>query len=192
MVIDDNNEVKSIDKFAINGVEEFKERITLLIEKENPQQLQRSGANDNTSYPVIFDGDIKGLNSDEIILSSDKTEITFPANKAIRISGYLGLLGEMIDGSGTGKPAYITSEFKLKEGGTGELIFSSRGYVESTSEGYDDGGVTFPVIFFLTGSEGATVSLYARYAGTQASSLGYLAGKPTATRIGTYIIVEEL
>jgi len=182
------NEVKAIDKLSITGVEEFKTRITVLLQKSSPQLFPTRGGD---NY-VTFDGDISGLQTTEVVLNGDKNQISFPANKVIKITGYLGLLGKNADGSGTANPGYIVSEFE-KVGNGGTVIFSSKGYVESPGEKYDDGGVTFPILLLETGTSGATVQLKALYGGTDSGSTTYyLAGKASDSLVGTYIIIEEL
>ncbi len=189
LVLDSNtNEVKAIDKLSITGVEEFKTRITVLLEKSAPQLFPTRGG---TNY-VIFDGNLSGVQTTKVVLNSDKNQITVPANKVIKITGYLGLLGKNIDGSSTSNPGYIVSEFE-KVGSEGTVIFSSKGYVESPGERYDDGGVTFPIILLDTGTTGATIQLRALYGGQDSGATTYyLAGAPSESLVGTYIIIEEL
>lgn len=178
--------IEAVEKGSLTGIEEVKQRIFALISRGSPQFLPIKG----TEYPVEFNGEISGINTSNITLSSDKTELKFPPNKIIKIKGNIGILYQS-PSKQKGYPAYITSKFVPV--GDVQIYYASDGFSESSTETYDDGGVTDPIVLFFTGPNGGGVKLMARYGGTTAGSSGYyLAGKPSSTTVGTYITIEEL
>ena len=188
LTVDDNQIVKKIPitTFGSGGTDVVDSRIYAIIPKNTAQYFQTNG----TNYNVKFDGTITGINISNISVSSDQTSINFPANKAFKVTGMIGVKGKT--GAVTsGNPAYITSKFVAGTGST--LVISTQGYSESSTERYDDGGVTNPIIIFTTGDSGGSIQLSARFAGGDAGTTGYyLAGQPTDSSIGTYFIIEEL
>lgn len=142
---------------------------------------------------MIFDGILDGVNTTGVItLSPDKTSLIFPANKAFKITGMIGIRGTDPSSSNTA-PAYITSKFEVDDPTKARKLISTQGYTESSTEAFDDGGVSNPIIIFTTGTTGGSVYLNARYSGSSAPANNYyLAGAPTATSLGTYFIIEEL
>ncbi|WP_267740342.1 hypothetical protein [Myroides injenensis] len=191
LMIDENNVVRKVDFKYItsnSGNTAVKQRTYALISKREPQFLEKRGSD----YDVIFDGDKKGINIGQLRFNSNFTEIIFPPNKAYKATGMIGVRGATASGAGSSNAGYITSQFLLTGDGS-DTIFSSLGYTESSTEGYDDGGVTQPIIIFLTGDNGGTLSLKVRYGGQNSGDSGYyLAGQSQRNSVGTYIFIEEL
>lgn len=188
LAIDGNQIVKKVSVTSLGGgANVVKNRIYAIVPKNADQELTTRG----TNYDVTFDGEISGINTSSLSVSSDQTSINFPANKAFKVTGMVGIRGRKNGSASQGNPGYITSKFVAGTGST--LIISTQGYSESSTEGYDDGGVTNPIIIFTTGTSGGSIQLLARYGGGDSGTSGYyLAGAPTNTSIGTYFIIEEL
>ncbi|EHQ44219.1 hypothetical protein [Myroides odoratus] len=169
------------------AIVEVEGKIFLVINKRDTQKLTVKG----TMYNVQFDGSIEGINTDKVQISTNKEELIFAPNRVFRITGAIGVRGASSNGLGSNKPGYITSEFNLISGG--RVLVSTKGYTESSTEGYDDGGVTQPVMIFTSDAAGAHLNLKVRYGGSAAGNDGYyLAGEATTSSVGTYILVEEL
>lgn len=198
LVIDNENVIKSIQKLDITGV---LDKIIVLIEKDELQLLESKGV--GNQYSIVFDGNKSGANKEEISLSTDKTKIIFPSNKAFKVTGYPGIIGKSANGSGESNPTYLISSFDLSNG---EEIFSSQGYIQSASERQDDGGVLFPTITFITNNSDTIkteLSLKVFFGGVNSPSEVYLAGKPGVSTLpnfpgednaylpGTYLTIEE-
>jgi len=162
-------------------------KIFLVINKKDTQKLAVKG----TMYNVQFDGAKQGINNDKVQISANKEELVFAPNRVFRITGAIGVRGASSNGQGSTSPGYITSEFNLINGG--RTLVSTKGYTESSTEGYDDGGVTQPVMIFTSEAAGARLNLKVRYGGSAAGNDGYyLAGEATTSSVGTYILIEEL
>lgn len=189
LIIDSDNIIKKIskDKLLDNNVGEVYKKIYSIVSKNLTQKLNAPGID----YKVIFDGNVSGINVNQLDLSSQQTEIKFPANKVFKITGMIGLRGADSAGMSQDKAGYITSQF---EGDSNiNVIFSSLGYTESSTEKFSDGGVTQPIILFSTGQNGGNVWLNVRYGGQDAPANGfYLGGEAKRNSLGTYIIVEEV
>lgn len=100
-------------------------------------------------------------------------------------------------GQGT-NPTYIGTRFALVQNGVpdfSKLPLSSWGYVESSTEVYDDGGASNPVCILNTGDSGALVRLIANgplnNRNTTMAGSTPLSNKAIYT-IGTYLTIEEL
>ena len=172
-----------VDQTIVN----VESKIFLVIDKKDTQKLTVKG----TMYNVQFDGTKQGINSDKVQISTNKEELIFAPNKVFRITGAIGVRGSSSNGLGSNSPGYITSEFNLINGG--RVLVSTKGYTESSTEGYDDGGVTQPIMIFTSEAAGARLNLKVRYGGSAAGNDGYyLAGQPTPSSVGTYILIEEL
>ena len=174
------------DKLSSGDPEAIKKKIFAVFSKRGVQTLSSKGID----YNLIYDGTITGINTDKVSLNSAKDRINLPPNKTFKITGYIGIRGSA--GGGNNNPGYVTSLFSA--GGNAEAIVITQGYTESSTEKYDDGGMTPPIIILTTGSTGDSfVELKVRYGGTDAGNSGYnLSGAPNRTTIGTYILLEEL
>jgi hypothetical protein len=197
LVLDDNNIVSYSDITDITGIED---KITVLINKENPQLLNSLG----TNTLITFSGIKEGLNSDAITFNIANNEIELPANKAIRVTGYPSLLGTKISNAttnlnisdyGNTNPGYLTSFFEFNSS-TGRKLYENVGYLQSAGLKTEIGGVIYPTITFLTGESGATIKFYVNYRLMRniPSSVPsfYLAGAATDFLPGTFLIIEEL
>ncbi|MEK6494805.1 hypothetical protein [Myroides odoratimimus] len=168
-------------------VVEIESKVYLVINKKDAQKLNTGG----TTYNAKFDGAVEGINKEKIKISSNQEEIIFPPNKVFRVTGAIGVRGANASGIGTSNPGYITSEFQIISGG--KSLVSTKGYTESSTETFDDGGVTQPVMILTSNEDGARLNLKVRYGGGQSGTNGYyLAGQATNSTVGTYILIEEL
>ncbi|WP_261510923.1 hypothetical protein [Chryseobacterium paludis] len=172
------NKIKSNDHTAINS------KVIVLVNKRSPQRL----AVRDTDYNVTYDGPITGINTNLITLNSAKDRINLPSNRNFKITGYIGVKGSTNTGSTT-SPGYISTLFQA--GGDVTTIVSTRGYSESSTETWDDGGVTPPSIILSTGANPSYVELKVRY-GSGSTSNYWLSGAATQATVGTYLLIEEL
>jgi len=166
------------------------DRIYTIINKNERQRLPVRA----TYYPVTLDGEVNGVNHEKLAISSDKTRIILPANKTLKISGSIGIIGATASPSQE-SPAYIVSQFDLENinNDGSQLLVRTIGYTESSTERYDDGGVSMPIIIVRTGSVGANVTLRVKYGGGNSPANGYyIGGEPSETTLGSYILVEEI
>lgn len=191
LTVDKNNIVKKIDKKLLESKETILENsIYGLLKKGANQILSRK----NVDYPVLFKGSFSGINTKNISVNQTNGELEFPANKVFKVTGTINVRGSG-SGGGQGKPGYITSMFEIINGNINgnKLIFSTLGFTESSTETFDDGGTSQPLILFKTGPAGAKIRLLAQYGGSTASAENYyLAGDANRTSVGSYIIIEEL
>lgn len=140
-------------------------------------------------------GEIKGINIEDNITflenGDDKYRIKFPANKVFKITGSIGLRGS-VDSSGENHPLYIFTKFVLDD--PLNVIIKTEGYTESSTERFDDGGQSNPMIIFKTGSDGNIISMSASYGGmnSKLTNGAYIAGAPTSQSIGSYLVIEEM
>ncbi|MDL1912962.1 MAG: hypothetical protein FDW93_00300 [Bergeyella sp.] len=170
-------------------VDKVKSRVIAVVQKGKDQLIREK----NTYVDYVFEGNISGINTDGIKFNSDKTEIILPADKAFKIKGFLGIRGRKPESSSTGTPGYITCDFYTKEENKTNIIITTMGYTESSTEKFDDGGQTRPIVILITGKEGGSIRLRARYGGRDAGDSGYyIAGRPLATSLGSYLLIEEL
>lgn len=166
------------------------DRIYTIINKNERQRLAVRA----TYYPVTLDGDVNGVNHEKLAISTDKTRIILPPNKTLKISGSIGIIGATASPS-QDSPAYIVSQFDLENinNDGSQLLVRTIGYTESSTERYDDGGVSMPIIIVRTGSVGANVMLRVKYGGGNSPANGYyIGGESSETTIGSYILVEEI
>ncbi|MEJ5052658.1 hypothetical protein [Sphingobacterium sp. MYb382] len=166
------------------------DRIYSIINKNARQRL----ATKSTYYPMILDGAVNGVNNEKLTISADKTRIQLPPNKTLKISGSIGIIGAN-ETPTTTNAAYIVSQFDLENihNDGSQLLVRTIGYTESSTERYDDGGVSMPIIIVRTGNIGANVFLRVKYDGSDAPANGYyIGGEPGETTIGSYILVEEI
>lgn len=197
LVLDENNIVSYSNIVDITGIED---KITVLINKDNPQILNSLG----TNTLISFSGMKQGLNSDVITFNQDNNEILFPPNKAIRVTGYPSILGTKVSNSTTNllisdygdvNPGYLTSFFEFNSL-TGEKLYENVGYLQSAGLTTEIGGVIYPTIIFLTGESGASIKFYVNYRLMRniPSNIPsfYLAGAATDFLPGTFLIIEEL
>ncbi|MBT2621836.1 hypothetical protein [Chryseobacterium sp. ISL-6] len=174
------NKIKSNDQAAINS------KVIVVASRYNPQRL----AVKDTDYNVTFDGPnpMSGLNSNLITLNGAKDRINLPPNRNFKITGYIGVKGSSNTGSTT-NPGYITTLFQA--GGDATTIVSTLGYTESSTETWDDGGVTPPIIMLSTGPNPSYVELKVRYGGGSASNY-WISGSASRSGVGSYLLIEEL
>ncbi|WP_261510924.1 hypothetical protein [Chryseobacterium paludis] len=171
------NKIKSNDHTAINS------KVIILVNRSEPQRL----AVRDTEYNVTYDGSITGINTNLITLNSAKDRINLPPNRNFKITGYIGVKGSQSTAS-KNAPGYISTLFQA--GGDAKTIVSTRGYTESSTETWDDGGVTPPIIILSTGANPSYVELKARFGSSAASY--WLSGAATTDTVGTYLLIEEL
>jgi len=165
-------------------------RIYAIINKDARQRLPLR----NTYYNLLLDGTISGVNSNKINVSSDKTTLILPANKTLKISGSIGIIGAT-EAPTTTNAAYIVSNFDLEDinNGGSQTLVKTIGYTESSTERYDDGGVSVPIIIVRTGTSGANVHLKVKYSGSDSPPNGYyVGGAPGESTLGSYILIEEI
>lgn len=183
----DNGVIQKVrtDKLSSGDPEAIKKKTFAVISKSGTQLLSVKG----TDYNLIYDGTITGINTDKLSLNSAKDRINLPPNKTFKITGYIGIRSS---NAGTTNPGYVTSLFST--GGNAEAIVTTMGYTESSTEKFDDGGMTPPIIILTTGKTGDSfVELKIRYGGTDSGNSGYnVSGAPNRTTVGTYILLEEL
>ncbi|MDC8103680.1 hypothetical protein MTQ00_03930 [Chryseobacterium sp. B21-037] len=186
---DDNGIVQkvNVEKLSDSNPEVIRRKIYAVLSKNSSQFLTTKG----TDYNLTYDGVVSGINTDHLYFNSQKDRINLPPNKTFKITGYIGIKGSTTGNSNT-TPGYITSLFSA--GGDAEAIVTTQGYTESSTETFDDGGVTPPIIIVTTGSTGnAYVELKVRYGGSNAGNSGYyVSGASTRTSVGTYVLLEEL
>lgn len=177
----------NIDKLSASNQEIIKKKIFAVLSKRSAQLLQVKG----TDYNLEYDGVVSGINTDKLSLTNGNSRINLPPNKTFKITGYIGIRGSTTGTSST-TPGYVTSTFQA--GGNTETIITTLGYTESSTETFDDGGVTPPIIMVMTGPAGDSfVELKVRYGGTNAGDSGYyVSGAASRTTVGTYILLEEL
>ena len=163
-------------------------RIFCIINKEARQAIDKR----DNYVNVIFDGIISGVNANKIKISTNKQELILPANKTLKITGSLGIIGADPEPT-KNKPAFIVSYFELKNvnNDDSKLLVRTIGYTESSTEQLDDGGVSQPIIIVKTGSIGANVFLRVKFNGTHLRRY-YIGGAPLPNSLGTYIFVEEI
>ena len=165
-------------------------RIYSIINKNVRQFLPQR----NVFYNVIFDGTIEGVNADKLIVSADKKTLFLPPNKTLKLTGSLSVIGAQINPT-TNAPAYIISQFELHNinNDGSQALVKTIGYTESSTEKYDDGGVSMPIIIVRTGNMGANILLNVRYHGADSPANGYyIGGAATDLTLGSYILVEEI
>jgi len=188
LVADDNGNIFYTDIETIAPPVET--RIYGIINKQARQRLENRGS----YYYVLLDGVINGINSDKLIISADKKKIQLPPNKTLKITGSIGIIGSK-ESPTTNTPAYVVSKFELEDinnDGSQSLV-QTIGYTESSTETYDDGGVSMPIIIVRTGSKGANVMLQVKYGGSVSPTTGYyIGGASSDTTLGSYILVEEI
>lgn len=188
LVADDNGNIFYTDVESIAPPVET--RIYGIINKNDRQRLDARG----NYYYVLLDGQINGINSDKLIISADKRKIQLPPNKTLKITGSIGIIGATASPTTT-SPAYIVSQFELENinNDGSQLLVRTIGYTESSTEKYDDGGVSMPIIIVHTGTKGANVMLKVKYGGADSPLNGYyIGGAPGETTLGSYILVEEI
>jgi len=188
LVADDNGNIFYTNIETISPPIET--RIYGIINKKERQRLDVRA----TYYNVLFDGEVNGVNSDMLVISADKKKIQLPPNKTLKITGSVGVIGPSKDPAST-NPAYVVSQFELedifKDGST--LLVRTIGYTESSTEKFDDGGVSMPIIIVRTGDKGANVMLNAKFGGADSPARGYYIGGASGdTTLGSYILVEEI
>lgn len=186
----DNGVIQKINlsKITSSSPEAIGKKIFAVITKNSRQYLSQKG----TDYSTNFDGTIKGINVHKIIISNSNNHINLPSNKTFKITGFIGVAGANSSGTSNKFPGYITSTF-ITGGGT-KTIVSTIGYTESSTEAYDDGGVTNPIIILTTDeTDNNYVELQVRFGGTNSGNDGYyLSGAPTRNTLGTYVLLEEM
>ena len=177
----------NIDKLMGSNPDIIRKKTFAILSKNAPQLLASKG----TDYNLIYDGSVTGINTDKLILNNNKDRIYLPPNKAFKITGYIGVRGSTT-GTSTNTAGYITSLFST--GGDAKPLVTTQGYTESSTEGYDDGGVTPPIVIVSTGPTGnGYVELKMRYGGGNSGDAGYyVSGAPSRNSVGTYILVEEV
>ncbi len=186
LTVDENQIVQKTHKSnIITGKDVTLAKTFAIIPKLERQLL----ATKDTFYDILFDGAIQGLNTNVITISTDKTTLNFPADKAFKVTAMIGIRQSFLGNKDY--PGYITSEFVA---GTGlQALVKTKGYVESSTEAFDDGGVSNPIIIFTTGPDGGKLTFKARYGGLHSGTSGYyLAGPPSDTSLGSYFLIEEL
>lgn len=183
-------------KITIPGIYYYSHR-TALWENINPPKsienrtyvlVNKGGAEDITySNPKnIRWGIIEGLNYSNVQLSLDQTEIILPKGYIFKVTGMIGV--GAFSGWGGGVATYITSSFVARP--SNKMVLSTRGFVESSTETFEDGGVTNPIAVFDTSEAAVTFSLKAF--GPPNNRKTIVAGAPTNSSIGTYLIIEQL
>lgn len=145
-------------------------------------------------YNVTLDGLVEGVNADKLTINAGKDKLFLPPNKTLKLSGSIGLIGSTINPS-VDAPAYIISEFELdnfNNDGSKQLV-KTIGYTESSTERYDDGGVSVPIIIIRTGNKGANVQLKVKYLGVNSPTNGYyIGGAAGEDTLASYILIEEI
>lgn len=165
-------------------------RIYSIINKTSRQFLPQR----NVFYNLEFDGPVEGVNADQLVVSADKKKLFLPPNKTLKLTGSIGIIGAAINPTKT-NPAYIISQFELQNfnnDGSHQLV-TTIGYTESSTENYDDGGVSMPIIIVRTGSKGANVILNVKYNGIDSPTNGYyIGGAANDDTLASYILIEEI
>lgn len=168
------------------STETVNKKIYAIVSKDLPQVLSNT-----VSTKVLFDGNIEGINTSSLSLNSSENELIFPENSVFKITGMIGVKGGKSNTDTNDQPGYITSKFISNTGAT--TIISTQGYSESSTEPFDDGGVTNPIMIFKTGDNGGSISLEAKYGGSSAGNSGYyMSGAPSDKTLGTFFLIEEL
>ncbi|WP_110009095.1 hypothetical protein [Chryseobacterium sp. AG844] len=177
----------NINKLMGSNPDIIRKKTFAILSKNVPQLLASKG----TDYNVIYDGSVTGINTDKLHLNNNKDRIYLPPNKAFKITGYIGVRGSTTSTSAN-TPGYVTSLFST--GGDAKPLVTTQGYTESSTEGFDDGGVTPPIVIVTTGPAGnGYVELKVRYGGISSGDAGYyVSGAPSRNSVGTYILVEEV
>jgi len=188
LVLDTNGNLFYTD--IENVAPPLESRIYSIINKTARQFLPKQ----NVFYNLEFDGAVEGVNADKLIVSADKKKLFLPPNKTLKLTGSIGIVGAAINPTTTA-PAYIISEFELQNfnnDGSQQLV-KTIGYTESSTEKYDDGGVSMPIIIVRTGSKGANVILNVKYNGADSPKTGYyIGGAANDDTLASYILIEEI
>lgn len=163
----------------INPPKSIENRTYILVNKDGAEGITYSNPKN------IRWGIIEGLNYSNVQLSLDQTEMILPKGYIFKVTGMIGV-GAVSGGGGV--PTYITSSFVATP--PNKMVLSTRGFVESSTETFEDGGVTNPIAVFDTSETAVTVSLKAF--GPPNNRKTIVAGAPTNSSIGTYLIIEQL
>lgn len=161
----------------INPPKSIENRTYILINKDGGEQVSYSNPKD------ILWGAIEGLNYSNVKLSLNHREIILPKGYIFKVTGMIGV-GTTSDGVAT----YIISSFFATP--SDKMVLSTKGFVESSTETYEDGGVTNPIAIFDASEASVTIKLKAF--GPPNNRKTIVAGAPTNSSIGTYLIIEQL
>ncbi|MBF7093302.1 hypothetical protein IUY40_17350 [Flavobacterium sp. ALJ2] len=159
----------------INPPKFIENRTYILINKDGVEDVTYSNAKN------IRWGIIEGLNYSNVKLSSDKTKIILPKGYIFKVTGMIGI-------SDSSTPTYIVSSFLAKP--SNKMALSTRGFVESSTESYNDGGVTNPIAIIDASTTSVEISLKA--SGPKNDRKTYVTAAPSDYSLGTYLIIEQL
>ncbi|MBF7093301.1 hypothetical protein IUY40_17340 [Flavobacterium sp. ALJ2] len=159
----------------INPPTSIENRTYILINKDGVEDVTYSNAKN------IRWGTIEGLNYSNVKISSDRTKIILPKGYIFKVTGMIGI-------SDSSSPTYIVSYFIANP--SSKMALSTRGFVESSTENYNDGGVTNPIAVIDASALSVEISL--RASGPSNNRKTVITAAPTDYSLGTYLIIEQL
>ena len=133
---------------------------------------------------------IEGLNTHDISISNtNASEIIFPSGqRTFRVTAMISILDVGVKQGG-----YVVGKFSANK----PLAISSWGYVESNSEAFEEGGVTFATAVFTTDHSPTVLKLFARpasggAAGNRDRKIVIAGNEQDNAYYTTSLIIEEL
>lgn len=175
---------KPMGKRELRGPE--KKRLFAHVTRQGPMMTIKDAYQEN----FVDWSTIQGLNIQDLSISPhNPTEIVFPGGqRTFRVTAMISILDVGVPQGG-----YIVGKFSADK----PLAISSWGYVESNSEAYEEGGVTFATALFTTNNDATTLRLFARPAsggatGNRDRRIVIAGNEQDNAYYTTSLIIEEL